>query len=184
VHARRAFVLVVHVLQQAVIGLDAAIAQMRGRCGRGGETHELLGSPCARAPLRDIELGENAQLFAWGPCGLREGCDVVEAVDDGGEAFGLEVERGETIDHRCAGDGGSEKDIVEPTAHQDFGFTERRAACADGACLALQARDGEGFGGLEMRPERQAQTGGHIGEERDIVLKRIEVQQERRVVQA
>ena len=167
------------VLQMAVVGLDAAVAELRPVRDPAGETERILGPRDAGPPLPDVDLDQNAER-SRGRCRRRERVDADLAIDDDREVADRRVRAEQPRDHRRRHDRRADQDAREAGRRHDLGLAHGRAAEADRTGLELASRDRRALVRLDVRAELAPVAADQRHHRLDIVLERPGLEQQAR----
>ena len=172
------------VLDEAGVGLDAAIVEAVRRVDGEGQRHRLVGLGDAGAAHAGIDVDDDAEARrrpARGPAhGRGQGVDVGRVVDDDGQIRRAVRQGGEARELRRADDGRRDVHARDVAGDHRLGLAQTGAADAKRAAGALAAGDGARFMGLGVRPDRDAGVGAEPCQRGHVALEPIEVEDEGR----
>ena len=177
-HPRLALGVRRHVLEVAIVGLDAAIAQLRQSFDAAGETDRVLRARHAGAALPDVDLDHSAERPVGADAGSQS-FDARLAVDHHGEIDTL-ARPCEALDHAGRGDRrGDEKPVESGRGHR-LRFAHGSAAQTDGAGFELASCDRSAFVRLHVRPQLAAMSADQLHHRSQVVFEGLGVEQQTR----
>ena len=134
--------------------------------------------------LADVELDDDRERLAGFLAGGGKRVHIRGIVRDHHEPLGLLVQGDEPVDHRRRHDRRGDQHAFYSGARDHLRLADGRAADADGARGHLPAADLDRFGALAVRPQIDAGRFGMRGHGGDIGVERVEVEQQRRRIEA
>ena len=170
-----------HVLRRAVVGLQAAEAQMARACHTLGDAHGGRTRRHPAAPAADVDLDQHVDSDARlrrGRLDLGDVVDVVRADAD----LGLAGQRRQPLELGGAGDLVGDEHVANAAGDHHLGLRHLLAAHPDGAERHLPRGNVGRLVRLGMRPQANAGTLGEVRHALEIALERVEIDQQRRRV--
>ncbi len=169
------------VLRRAVIGVQPAKAQARGTRDRLRERHRRRARRDAAAMRADVDLHVDVQRAPGQRGGGREVRDHARVVHEDADGRRLR-ERREARDLRRRHDLVGDEHVGDAGRDERRGFVHLLATDADGAPRDLCLRDVDALVRLRVRAQREARAVHRVGHEVEVVLERVEVDDQGRCV--
>jgi len=174
----------VEVLEMAGIALDPGEAEVRRGRDRLGQRKRAVARGDAGAVLAHVEVDQDLQRPAGGGAGGGEVRHVRRAVGDDHQVRAGFVEGGQAAAAFCGDDRGGNEDRADAAGREDLRLAELGAADADRARLELAFGDLDRFVGLGVGAEGDVFLGAEAGHLRDVRFEQVEIEDERRGVEA
>ena len=158
--ACRRWAKLVHMLQVAVIGLNAREPKMGRRSNSTGESDSVLRCGHASPVLADIDIDEHGEFLAGLRCCAVEDGDMIRVVGDDHEPVDIAVQRGKTIGQRRGARRRRNEDARNAGAPENFRLAQRGAGKTDRARRNLPPRDRDRLVRFGVRPAASSRTSG------------------------
>jgi hypothetical protein len=166
-----------HVLEMAIISLEAAVAELRESFDPPRQADRVFGERHAGPALAHVDLDQHAERSP-GPHVRGQGLDSDLAVDHHGQVAGAIVGAGEPLDHAGRNDGRGDQNALEASVGHHLGLTHGRAAEADCARLELAAPDRGALVRLDVGSHLAAVSPRQLHHGREVVLESVGVEQQ------